>query len=147
VLDVLFSAEHGLFLWHPILLFAAIGLVLFFRANPLLGGLLLAGFFSQIYLIASWSFWSQGDSFGGRMFISLLPVFAIGLAAFLQRVTLKYNTQVLSLVVSGVLVLWNFFFLIQYRLGFISMSGPYTIRELTIGKMEMIIEIANRFFH
>jgi hypothetical protein len=147
VLDVLFSAEHGLFLWHPILLFAAIGLVLLFRANPLIGGLLLAGFFSQIYLIASWSSWSQGDSFGGRMFISLLPVFAIGLAAFLQRVTLKNNMRVLLLVVSGVLVLWNFLFLIQYRLGFISMSGPYTIRELTIGKMEMIIEIANRFFH
>jgi hypothetical protein len=79
------------------------------------------------------------------MFISSLPVFAIGLAAFLQRISLKNYIPVLSLAVSCVLVLWNFLFLVQYRLGFISMSGPYTMRELTIGKMEMIIEIANRF--
>jgi len=143
--DVLFSTEHGLFLWHPLLLFAAVGLVLLLPANRFIGGLLLAGFFSQVYLIASWSSWSQGDSFGGRMFISSLPVFAIGLAAFLQRVSLKNYIPVLSLAVSCVLMLWNFLFLVQYRLGFISMSGPYTMRELTIGKMEMIIEIANRF--
>jgi hypothetical protein len=143
--DVLFSTEHGLFLWHPLLLFASVGLVLLLPANRFIGGLLLAGFFGQVYLIASWSSWSQGDSFGGRMFISSLPIFAVGLAAFLQRVTRKNNMQILSLAVCGALVLWNFFFLIQYRLGFISMSGPYTLRELTIGKMEMILEIANRF--
>jgi hypothetical protein len=149
LLGVLFSPEHGLFLWHPILFFAAIGLVLFLKTDLLIGGLLLAGFVSQTYLIASWSSWSQGDSFGGRMFISSLPILAIGLAALLHWVISKNNLSGLSLVVSGVLVLWNFLFLIQYRLGFISMSGPYTIRELTIGKLElikMIVEIVNRFF-
>lgn len=147
VLDVLFSAEHGLFLWHPVLFFALVGLLMFCRANPLIGGLLLAGFFMQTYVIASWSFWSQGDSFGGRMFISSLPLFAIGLASCIQLVTSKRYLAYFSLAVSIFLVLWNVLFMVQYRTGFISMCGPYTISELTIGKMNMILQIAKRFFY
>lgn len=147
LIGVLFSTEHGLFLWHPILLFACVGLVLLVCVDRLLGALLLIGFFSQAYLIASWSAWSQADAFGGRMFLASLPILSIGLAAFLQRVVTRYGLTVWALVGSSVLVLWNALFLIQYRLGYISMSGPYTMRELTLGKAELILDIIKRLVH
>jgi len=147
LLEVLFSTEHGLFLWHPIFLFAVAGLALLLRRNPRIGGLLLVGFLSQAYVIASWSSWTQGDAFGGRMFIASLPIFAVGLAAFLHQAHTNDGLALLSFVGSGILVLWNALFLIQYRFGFISMNGPYTLQELTVGKVEMIVKIINKFLH
>lgn len=145
LLEVLASTQHGLFTWHPILLFAFIGLVLLNRIDRWLSALLLLGFFSQAYLIASWWGWTQGDSFGGRMFVASLPIFVIGLALFLRQVAMKKNLAYLSLAGGGVLVLWNALFLIQYRMGYISASGPYSIRELTVGKAEMVIDIVSKF--
>lgn len=95
LLNVLFSPNNGLFFWTPILFFATIGL--FFQLpitkTQRVTFLLLIGL--QWYIVASWSFWWQGASYSGRMFISLLPVFAFGLGSFLTRLT---NTQRMLLV-------------------------------------------------
>lgn len=144
LLEVLFSTRHGLFLWHPVLLFAVAGLALLARRNPAIGGLLLAGFAGQTYVIASWSAWWQGDSFGGRMFMASLPLFAIGLAAFLQRARLRGGWATASLAAIALLIVWNALFMAQYRLGHISRGGPYTVRELTWGKVEMLAGILRR---
>ena len=42
------------------------------------------------------------------------------------------------------LIAWNALFVVQYRLGFISMSGPYTLGQLTLGKLEMLTELWRR---
>lgn len=144
LLEVLFSARHGLFLWHPILLLAVAGLMLLARQHPTLGALLLLGFAGQTYVIASWSAWWQGDSFGGRMFLASLPIFAIGLAAFLQRVRSRPGVATAALAVIAALVVWNALFMAQHRLGYISRGGPYTLHELTWGKAEMIADIIRR---
>ncbi|MBC7260195.1 MAG: hypothetical protein H5T65_13250 [Chloroflexi bacterium] len=138
VLEVLFSTRHGLFLWHPVLLLAVAGLVMLARQNPAVGALLLVGVAGQTYIIASWSAWWQGDAFGGRMFMALLPIFAIGLAAFLQGVRSRPGVAAASVGVIVALIVWNALFMAQYRLGFISRGGPYTLRELTWGKAEMV---------
>ncbi|MHB1355743.1 MAG: hypothetical protein ACYCZF_07175 [Anaerolineae bacterium] len=147
LLEVLFSTEHGLFLWHPVLLFAFIGIIQIFLKDRLLGGLLLVGFLSQAYIIASWSSWSQADAFGGRMFIASYPLLAIGLAALLDRFIHKRTWKLTAIATGIVLVLWNALFLVQYRLGFISMAGPYTLHELTLGKAEMIVTIINKILY
>lgn len=144
VLEVLFSTRHGLFLWHPVLLLAVAGLALLARRDAATGALLLAGFASQTYVIASWSAWWQGDSFGGRMFMATLPIFAIGLAAFLQRVRSRPGLAAAVLGIIAVLVVWNALFMAQYRLGYISRGGPYTLRELTWGKVEMVGDMVRR---
>lgn len=144
LLDVLFSTRHGLFLWHPVLLLGLAGLALLARQNRAMGGLLLAGFAAQTYVIAAWSAWWQGDAFGGRMFMATLPIFAIGLAAFLERVRSRPGPATASLAAIAILVVWNALFMAQYRLGYISRGGPYTLRELTWGKAEMLAEMAKR---
>lgn len=144
LLEVLLSTRHGLFLWHPIWLFAVAGLAELTRQNPRMGGLLLAGFAVQAYVIASWSAWWQGDSFGGRMFMAALPIFAIGLAAFLQRARSRPGLVAAVLGVLVALAVWNALFMAQYRLGYISRGGPYTLRELTWGKVEMVADIIGR---
>lgn len=144
LLEVLGSTEHGLLLWHPVLLFALAGLALMLRDDLRLGLLLWLGFLSQAYLIAAWSFWSQGDAFGGRMFIASTPIFALGLAALLQRAAGLRRPAPLVPVAALLLIGWNALFLIQYRTGYISMSGPYTLRELTIGKLEMAADLVRR---
>lgn len=144
LLEVLFSTRHGLFLWHPVLLFALVGLALLCRRDGAMGALLLMGFAGQSYVIASWSAWWQGDAFGGRMFMASLPIFALGLAAFLERVRSRRGLAEAALGVIVALAVWNALFAVQYRLGYISRGGPYTLRELTWGKVEMVREIARR---
>ena len=40
--------------------------------------------------------------------------------------------------------MWNALAVIQYRLGFVSMGGPYTWREFTLGRFEMLAELVRR---
>ena len=87
--EVLFSPNNGLFFWTPILIFSVVGLFLstFPKQVPKL--LFLAIIIVAWYAIASWSFWWQGASYSGRMFVSLLPFLAFGLGSFLSNLTPK----------------------------------------------------------
>jgi hypothetical protein len=143
LVEVLFSTEHGLFLWHPILLFAAAGFVYLARSDRKLAALLAGGILLQAYLIAAWSSWTQADAFGGRMFIATLPLFAVGLSAFLQWVSEKRAGPAFWAIGIG-LIIWNALFLIQYRAGYISMDGPYTLKELTLGKFDMLVDLGRK---
>ena len=83
----LFSARHGLFSWHPILFIGFIGLILFMKKQKRLGGLLLFALLGQIIINASIEDWWAGHSFGARRMINCLPLFAIGMATFLKKIT------------------------------------------------------------
>ena len=83
---VLFSVQKGLFFWAPVLLAALAGAAwlpagLRWMRAPSAIVLVL-----QTYLIASWWDWQFGASFGHRGFVDFYPLFAVGLAAFFQRV-------------------------------------------------------------
>ena len=141
---VLFSTNHGLFFWHPVLIFAALGSVWLWRTDRRLTTLLVIGLLIQVYLIACWTYWHQSDAFGGRMLIGSLPALALGLAAFLHWASEKRASP--ACWIGGVcLIAWNALFFLQYRLFFISMHGPYTLRELTIGKLDMILTLARNW--
>lgn len=84
ILETLFSPNNGVFLWTPITLLAFAGLFLKNFPKPTLRPYLIAIVLVQIYLVASWTTWWQGASFSGRMFISVLPILAIGLAHFFR---------------------------------------------------------------
>lgn len=77
--EILFSYRSGLFFWTPIL---ALGLVGLFVSK--FNRWLKAIVFTQIYLVSTWSTWWQGASYSGRMFVSVLPLFALGLAHLYQ---------------------------------------------------------------
>jgi hypothetical protein len=143
LLEVLFALQHGLYVWHPILLLATLGWAVVWATNKRLAVLFGLGFASQVYCIAAWSSWAQGDAFGGRMFLAVLPLFVFGLAGGLEW-AIRHGYGWACWGAGVVLIGWNGLFLLQYRLGFISMNGPYTLAELTLGKGEMLIALWNR---
>lgn len=84
VADVLFSSNHGLFAWHPLLYVAMLGLLLFARRDWKLTGLLLVCFVVQAYLNGAVSTWWGGSAFGGRRFDGLTLAFVLGLASVID---------------------------------------------------------------
>jgi hypothetical protein len=143
-LNVLFSLRHGLYLWHPVLLLATAGLVLLYRKDRLAPFLLGLMFIVQVYVIGAWFVWWGGDAFGGRMLISSLPALALGLAALVEW-TIERNALPTFGILSCCLILWNAMFFAQYRLGYISQSTAITFKQLTIGKLFMLKDMANHF--
>jgi hypothetical protein len=92
--NVLFSPVHGLFLFHPALLFAVVGLV-WLCFSPLsrgreggagrgAGGEGLVWFLAVALLHGWWSEWSNPGGYGQRFLIDALPPLALGFAAWLR---------------------------------------------------------------
>ena len=138
--QVLFSGFHGLYTWHPLLLAATLGLVLLARRSPRerrFTLLLAIGLLMQLYLVSVWREWWQGDSFGGRMFISAMPIFALGLAALLDRLSQgRYLAAVM--LVSLVLLAWNGLFMLEYRLGCFSRSAPLSVQQVVTATFQCL---------
>lgn len=84
LLGVLFSIRKGLFFWTPLLVLAVAGLPLLRRtARPLfLASIVYLPI--AVWVVASWSIWWYGTSFGMRALIDEMPVFALGLAALVE---------------------------------------------------------------
>jgi hypothetical protein len=144
--SVLFSLWHGLYTWHPIFLAATVGLGWFYARERRLALLLGLGLALQVYVIGAWRYWHQGDAFGGRMFISSLPVFALGLAALIEW-SVARGRLALVLAAGVSLIAWNALFFLQYRLQYIPFNAPITLEQLTVGKFEMLADLARRVFH
>ncbi|HET9210310.1 MAG TPA: hypothetical protein VFR03_07920 [Thermoanaerobaculia bacterium] len=81
--NVLFSPVHGLFLFHPALLLAAMGLVMMIRRSPAWGAVAAAWFLAVAVLYGWWSEWSNPGGYGQRFLIDALPALGVGFAAFL----------------------------------------------------------------
>lgn len=86
VLSVLFSLKNGLFLYSPILVLGIAGLL--FWKNQLRNWM-VSVLILELFVVATWSTWWQGASYGGRMFASSLPLFACGIAHVVDQVTQK----------------------------------------------------------
>lgn len=111
--DVLFSANHGLFTWHPVLYLAVLGIPLFLKRDRLLGSLLALVFFAQVYINGAVAMWWGGSAFGARRFDSCMLLFAFGLAALITWIQKRPLAGVA--VVLSVFVICNAFLLIDVR--------------------------------
>jgi hypothetical protein len=76
----LFSFNHGLIPYSPILLLALFGVRLLSRENVRLALVILFTLLLQWYVVSSWHSWWGGEAYGGRMFISIYPWLFVGLA-------------------------------------------------------------------
>lgn len=127
VLDVLFSPRHGLFYWHPGLLLGVAGLVL--PGNRTRERLVcFTAFAIELWVIASWSHWWAGASFGHRMFIGTLPFLALGAAFLMAKVSGSVSGWLAAALV--LLILWNFGCIVQYGAGMIDRQGPVSLTTL-----------------
>jgi hypothetical protein len=83
---VLFSDNHGLFSWTPIVLLSVAGLVPLARREPVVGVAGIGFVLATWYVNAAVADWWGGEAFGARRFISCYPVFVLGLATLFADV-------------------------------------------------------------
>jgi hypothetical protein len=83
--DFLFSYKKGAFLYHPILFISFLGLIYLFRENRFKTLYLSSFLFVIFYIFSCWWNWWYGGSFGQRVLVEFLPIFAL-LLAYLLRI-------------------------------------------------------------
>ena len=131
---VLFSSEHGLLSWTPILALALLGLFSPPRAARSLTLYLAVAAAAFYYVISSYPYWHGMASFGNRFFISLTPVFVFGLALLLQRFAQLFHSPRRAFAVASVLifllVVWNAGLIFQWGSHLIPARGPISFSEM-----------------
>ncbi|HWJ57525.1 MAG TPA: hypothetical protein VNR90_14900, partial [Vicinamibacterales bacterium] len=109
LVDILWSARNGLFSTTPIACLAAIGLGIFAIARPAIGGPAVVAVLVMVYFNACIQDWWGSAGFGGRRFDGLVPLFAIGLAAFLDRAAAVVRRHAVASVTAllAAFAVWN----------------------------------------
>src|SRR5262249_62157267 len=90
-LRVLFSSNHGLLSWTPIVAFALVGLLLLSIRLPRVGVPFLAAVLAFYLFISVFPNWAGISSYGNRFFISVTPLFILGLAYLLERLATRFE--------------------------------------------------------
>ncbi len=133
-LDVLFSSNHGLLAWTPILLFAIAGIFIFWRRQPRVGAPFLAAFLAFYLLICCYPDWAGISSYGNRFFVSLTPLFILGLAVFFGRIAQLFRSRRAALAAAiallAVSTLWNAGLIFQWGSHLIPARGPVSFSEI-----------------
>jgi hypothetical protein len=118
-LSVLFSQEHGLIAWTPLVLLALAGLVVLARSKnrdasrvAVLALLMVA---AQAYTSGVVESWTVAGSFGQRRFIALTPVLVVGLAALLTAPRTPLARRLLTFA-AVLCVWWNVGLMVQFGL-------------------------------
>ncbi|MBA3295516.1 MAG: glycosyltransferase family 39 protein, partial [Acidobacteria bacterium] len=109
LVDIIWSSRNGLFSWSPVIYGGAIGLLIFTVARPAVGVPMLLSLAAMTYFNASIQDWWGSAGFGARRFDGTLPLFALGMAAVIERGAAMARRFPFG-VVSGVgalLVAWN----------------------------------------
>jgi hypothetical protein len=140
--SVLFSSDHGLLSWTPLLAFAIVGLILFALHSPDVGVPFVAAFVAFYLFICVYPDWAGISSYGNRFFVSLTPLFVLGLAYLLERVAALFSRQRLAVAAcSAVLacfVLWNLGLIYQWGVHLVPARGPVSFREATYNQFRVV---------
>lgn len=112
--DVLFSDNHGLFTWAPMLVLSAVGLASLVGRRPEWRLPMAAVVLIAWFVNAAVADWWAGEAFGARRFLSLFPLFVLGLAHWLTtRDAGAWRMRIGMVVCLGAL---NWLLLLQYQL-------------------------------
>lgn len=170
--EVLLSLEHGLFLWTPLALVAAGGLVWLClgtghraqampsRSTPGAGGrphpdlvwiaglMLLMGVL-QVYVSGSVESWTVAGAFGQRRFVALTPLLTVGLAALWPPPGARAIHRGAVVGVAMVLLWWNLGLMAQFGLHLMDrqrLSLPDNARMTFVELPAMAPSILVRYF-
>ena len=134
LLAVLFSSNHGLLPWTPILLFSIVGLAMFWRRAPEIGGPFAAAALVFYLFIACYPDWAGISSYGNRFFVSLTILFVLGLAVFLDTLARLFSSRRIFILVSSVVLmafmLWNAGLMFQWGSHLVPARGPISFPEM-----------------
>jgi Dolichyl-phosphate-mannose-protein mannosyltransferase len=131
---VLFSSDHGMFSWTPILILAVVGLPFLIKRDALLGEGSLLTFLAFYYFIASYPDWDGISSFGNRFFVSLTPIFILGLGALLESFSswlgIMRRASAIACFVLALLIVWNVEFIFQWGTHMIPPRGEISWNKM-----------------
>jgi hypothetical protein len=141
-LALLFSANHGLFSWTPILFFATVGLFLFARKFPSVGLSILCVLLAFYYFMASYPDWPGISSYGNRFFVSLTMFFVLGLAVLFESAASFFRSRAVgSAAISAIVcvfVLWNLGLIFQWGSHLIPARGPVSFRQVARNQFDAV---------
>jgi hypothetical protein len=132
-LEVLFSTYHGLFVWSPVMLLSVAGWLMFMKRDRAAGISFIFIFLGYLYACGSQILWWGGSAFGVRVFMSMLPLFACGLASFFQNVRGRYSIPAAS-IFSGC----TFMLYLQVLTGKMWLLRYYTISQILANTNEIL---------
>lgn len=145
LIQVLFTLQHGLLSWTPLVALCLLGLGLYARRARTEALICWLAFGLMWYVNAAVTIdIGGGAAFGMRRFDSCGPIFALGLAALIQacwRSAWQHRLLALALLL---LIGWNGLFIMQYRLHFIDPIAPIGLSELTMGKWQMLGQLGEK---
>ena len=136
-----FSADHGLFSWTPILILAVAGLFILRRRDRVLSWYLIAVFAGYLYVIGCYQNWDGLSSFGNRFFVSLAPIFVIGLAALFDWLGSAWTERRAAIICASatvVLALWNMGLIFQWGTHLIPSRGPISWRDAAYNQFAVV---------
>lgn len=98
LLQLFFDSQKGLVAASPVFLIGLVGIFLLQGKMKILKFPFLSVIIASFLLISVWSGWSQGESYGLRMFISLLPLIAFGIAEVITRLSTHFSKAAFVLI-------------------------------------------------
>jgi hypothetical protein len=126
IVDVLFSARHGLFSWMPLALAACAGLSFLARRHLKLLVPLLLILILETYVNGAAGDWWGGGAFGPRRFISVMPILILGLAGLFAHFWRNFGARVALLTVSMFCIIGNWILMTEFYTGMIQPDQPLT---------------------
>ncbi len=138
-LNVLFSPEHGLIPWTPVLALGLAGLVLLWRKDRVLTAALTLAFLLQVYVAGSFLTWQSASSFGQRRFINCTLIFVLGFAALVAWALSNGLPKWAVGLVIALFVAWNAGLLMQYALWCSSQRQALDWATVLKGQADMIV--------
>ncbi|MFZ0886735.1 MAG: hypothetical protein WAN14_25250, partial [Candidatus Acidiferrales bacterium] len=145
--NVLFSSDHGMLSWTPILILALIGLLLFRRTDKTFAAYSIVAFLAFYLVVSVHPNWDGMASFGARFFVSLTPLFILGLAAFfnwLAGAWCERRTAIAATAVTGFLIVWNLGLIFQWGVHLIPARGPISWRDAAYNQVAVVPVQATR---
>jgi hypothetical protein len=127
-LEVLFSTNHGLFVWSPVMLAAVAGMLLV--KDWRLRAASLYALVVETAINGAAPDWWAGYSFGMRRFLDLTPFVAVGLAALAL-----WSRPAMVRVALGLAAVWNF--ILIANLAYVLRDQP-TMAELIGGQLHAV---------
>jgi len=132
---LLFSSNHGLFSWTPLLLIASAGLFIFWRRCAAIGTPVILMLLVFYYFMASYPDWDGISSYGNRFFVSMTVFFVLGLAVMLDAVARYFSSQRIASVWLGaglsVFMVWNVGLIFQWGAHMIPARGTMSWAQVT----------------
>ena len=125
--SVLFSSDHGLLTWTPIIALALVGLVFYWRLDRELAIYFWITTLAFTYVISCYGNWDGISSFGNRFFLSLGPIFVVGLAAFFENFARLFKRErsafASAIALVALFIAWNIGFIFQWGTHMVPVRG------------------------